>query len=455
MFRLLKNKRNIVYLITGYAAVLLISFIFHYAFYYPEHEIRVESDGIGYYSYLRSVFFDGDIEFSNEFERLGSDDFALPSPDDRTGEGYTPNPFSIGPGILWSPFYICAHMAGYAMNMLGADIVLDGYSGIYVYFCVAGTIFYGYLGLYLLFKMLSIFFSKTISFSVTGFILFGSALFYYMISEYFMSHVHSFFAVTLLLYFIFIRLDRERGSETDWFFAGLISGFAGIIRWQNIGFAIVPAFLLILNTCREYKKAGRKRVFTGLIRRASLFGAGFIIIIIPQMIIIKMIYGFWFGIPQGQAFFSFDILRMFYVLFSPYHGLFQWHPILLFGFAGLILSGFKSLKNLFFLMAFIIQVYIVSLPYDWWAGHSFGMRRLLNSSALLAFGLSGILYALSRKNRAVYRIIYLVFIVFCLINILMSCAYVKSLIPHDIPWSYIQSLESIIFLVRKIMLKLF
>ena len=64
-------------------------------------------DEIGYYSYLPSLILDRDLDLSNNYEigRVGYVDwntFAF----EQTDTGAYDNKFSIGPALLWTPFFL-------------------------------------------------------------------------------------------------------------------------------------------------------------------------------------------------------------------------------------------------------------------------------------------------------------------------------------------------------------
>ena len=68
---------------------------------------RLQSDGFYYFAYLRSIAFDGDVEFSNDYKLLGlGDKVHLFNP---TPTGYAQSAWTIGPAIVWAPFFAVAH----------------------------------------------------------------------------------------------------------------------------------------------------------------------------------------------------------------------------------------------------------------------------------------------------------------------------------------------------------
>ena len=77
---------------------------------------RVASDGIFYYTPLHSLVVDGDLDFANEYRVLGAPAGYF----QRTETGRLPNNFSIGPALLWLPWFVLAHLLG-ALGPLPPD----------------------------------------------------------------------------------------------------------------------------------------------------------------------------------------------------------------------------------------------------------------------------------------------------------------------------------------------
>src|SRR5262249_61907137 len=82
---------------------------------------RIDADAIEYFSHLRSLYFDKDVEFANEYAHfgiLGRRDRSQP-----TATGHHRTTFSVGPALLWLPFYAAGDAVARATGS-----VEDGYS---------------------------------------------------------------------------------------------------------------------------------------------------------------------------------------------------------------------------------------------------------------------------------------------------------------------------------------
>lgn len=114
----------------------------------------------------------------------------------------------------------------------------------------------------------------------------------------------------------------------------------------------------------------------------------------PQMLMWRMTYGHWLVNASRPGYLGRPALLQ--VLFSPRHGLFLWHPLLLVGLAGLVaLARRPGLRRLAVaaLLVFAAQVVINAMPVDWWGNAGFGARRFCSTLPLLSLGLA---YALSK-----------------------------------------------------------
>ncbi len=78
------------------------------------------------------------------------------------------------------------------------------------------------------------------------------------------------------------------------------------------------------------------------------------------------------------------------VLFSGFHGLFAWHPLILLAMAGGFLAARKHLQLIGLLLAFCLQAYVISSWYEWWQGASFGGRMFSSCSFGFVVGLAGL-----------------------------------------------------------------
>ncbi len=114
----------------------------------------------------------------------------------------------------------------------------------------------------------------------------------------------------------------------------------------------------------------------------------------PQFMVWKLLYGRWLTNPQGGGFLDLASPHWVDVLFSANHGFFNWTPLMILGFVGLLL-GLRRDPLLFGggLAVFAATVWINgSVAEGHWAGDdAFGARRFVLVVPLMALGLAAFL----------------------------------------------------------------
>ena len=118
-------------------------------------------------------------------------------PGQYTATGHLNNHFSVGPAILWSPFLITAHLAVLPYDALGGHVPADGYSEPYVLAMAAGTALYGFLAIWISFRLARKYLPERWAFLAALGIWFASSLPVYMYFNPSWSHAHSAFMVAL------------------------------------------------------------------------------------------------------------------------------------------------------------------------------------------------------------------------------------------------------------------
>ncbi|MDP3732061.1 MAG: glycosyltransferase family 39 protein, partial [Candidatus Omnitrophota bacterium] len=304
----------------------------------------VRGDGIHYYAYIRSLVIDGDLRFENEFKdavefnkfpppvlrgikeykptgSIGVAEALLPL----TKTGYTRNQAPVGAPLLWSPFFLLAHLLVIILNRIGIGIPADGYSFPYIFLVSIGSCLYGFIGLILGYKICRRYFSGAISLYATASIWWASSIPAYMYGHPLLSHTASVFCVSLLI-FLFLRI-QDRPSSIRWLGLGFVAGLAIIVRIQDALFLLIPLTELL----RQDYRAIKHRITPGILKIASkniLFLTGFLFGILPQLIVGKVIYGVYtldfYRATQKEFAFNWFSPPIFRVLFSSWHGLFSW-----------------------------------------------------------------------------------------------------------------------------------
>jgi hypothetical protein len=351
----------------------------------------VGSDGAFYYAYLPALIIDGSLDFGNSYAKLLPPE-ALAHPT-LTATGLLPNQFAIGPALLWSPFFLIGHALAAVFRAMGRPVALDGTGYIYQACTLIGSLTYGFLGILIIYRSCRRFFTRAASTMTAILIWLATNVIYYMLAEPSMSHASSLFAVAL-----FIELwlaSRPLPALRQWVLIGLAGGLVALVRLPDATYLALPV-LDALAATKPNIRTHLRHVLPGIIA----FGVAAWIIFIPQMATWQVLYGSPFKsgyLYSDQAFYWLKphILE---VLVSPLHGLFLWHPVLLFATGGLILF-YRQDRRLAALIAagFVVQIYVVSAWWAWSQGDSFGGRMFIGSLPVLALGLGALIeWAIAR-----------------------------------------------------------
>jgi hypothetical protein len=257
----------------------------------------------------------------------------------------------------------------------------------------------------------------------------ATPLVYYMTMEPLMSHTFSAFAVALLMLF---WLDRDtvaregRAAERRpgrWFVLGILSGLAGIIRYQDALFAGLP---LISGTIQAFRNPARFRASI-ILRGVTIAGFFLLGIALPlgvQLAANRYLYGSVLTTGYaGEAFSNRASPRLLATLFSPHSGLLLWSPILGIALAGLgMLTRRRQWLGILLWVGLVIQWYLVSSWHAPHQGDSFGNRMLLNCAVVFGMGLMAWLDTLRAWPRW-HRASLLLFGAFILANAVLAGLY--------------------------------
>lgn len=402
----------------------------------------VYGDGMGYYAPLRSLWFDGDLKVTNEYE------FFANSTSKFGGVARTTYPlpeyskYTFGLGLILSPFFLLGHIAANILRALGFDIKTNGLSWPYEFFYCLGSVSLGIAGLNLSYRAARRFFSRFSSLMAVMGVWFATPLTFYLTLEVSMSHAVSQFLISFFLYLCVVRpWMQERRQQV---LLGLVLGLGTLVRPQDFLFIIAP-IILGLFEAKSGKFLPSKNYWKAI---ATIFLLAFLILI-PQ----AMAYLWQFGkvnyIPylrEGadlgyKASFNWFKPQIINVLFSGFRGLLSWHPLIIMALTGMILLLRKlPILASSLLAAFLLQLYLISSWWSWWQGASFGSRMFSNCSFIFVFGLAALWdYFADRRWQLAAIIVTGFFIVW---NGLLILQYESGMIPPETPISIGQLIEN-------------
>jgi hypothetical protein len=117
------------------------------------------------------------------------------------------------------------------------------------------------------------------------------------------------------------------------------------------------------------------------------------------MIFWNEIYGRPLLIPPGPDVLPLWKPHIFHLLFSTWHGVLPWAPLLLLGVVGLACLPRRRWR-LCAWGAVALQLYTSSILLDWWGGGGFGPRRLVSIVPVAAVGLAFLLQQVLHRRRS-------------------------------------------------------
>lgn len=345
---------------------------------------RLQSDGFYYFAYLRSLSFDGDVNFLNDYRMLGLTD--KPYLFEPTVTGHAPSAWTIGPAIGWAPFFAAGHLAASALHAQGVSISTDGTS--YPYrqaICIAG-LFYALLGAWFAHRFARQYFEARTAAIATAAAIGGSFMLWYALAEPTMTHAPSMAAVAGFAWLW--SATHGRRTMREWMVLGALAGLAGLIRWQNVLFALLPACEVLMALAGAVRRGDRltsRRYLLGGIA----FSAAATVAFVPQMLAWKAIYGSFLAVsPLGPQIHWLNP-QLADILFSSRNGLFAMSPVLYVAAIGLAaFAGRRPSLGVPMFAGIAAMTYFNASIHDWWGSASYGGRRFDGVVPLLVPGLA-------------------------------------------------------------------
>lgn len=303
-----------------------------------------------------------------------------------TETGHLGNHWTVGASLAWYPAFVAANALtrgahqGFNTHAIAAIAFTSALAGLFV--LLSGM------------RLARVQFGNRIAAAAAIAIWFGSPLAWYSLLHASMSHAISAAACAGVV-LLSLRL-REELTLARVFSIGLAIGFACAVRPQNVTIALVPFFFADLRA---------------LLRRAHALLLGALIAALPQLLVSTILYGgpLVFVNIGGRAhsWQMFARFRPLETMFSWYHGLATWTPLLLIAVAGLFLlhRHDRGLARAG-LWTFASQWLVLSVLERWfWGGASFGQRRFDSCTIFFIVGIAAVLHRLPRWLGAITVIV--------------------------------------------------
>ncbi|MBN1478123.1 hypothetical protein JXA47_15305, partial [Candidatus Sumerlaeota bacterium] len=351
-------------------------------------------DESGYYLWLSSMAFDGDLDQSNDMIESGLDpEFISNNFINITPLGVAPNQFSVGPAVIWGTVMGPWILIERAIRTAVDATPLDRLAWHLRLILSLMTLTIGCHAMLMLYHVLRRFHSPGICLASTCVAVLGSPALSYMMALPAMSHTYALWATTMM-WWLALRLwdrgPRSPGME-DWAM-GLAVGLIAIIRWPAVVWAAVPAAIYLSQMIRPGNRLGA-------LGGAAIASVAAMLVFAIQMAAWHGVFGEWLTIPQGRGFLVHEeaSLPLIEVLFSPWNGLFHCHPWLLLALIALPLWMWRAPIPALGALAALGATWVINASAtDWWAGTAFGGRRWIHTMPVFALGWASLLQLLSR-----------------------------------------------------------
>jgi hypothetical protein len=380
----------------------------------------VMGDAVHHYVQLRSAVFDRDLHFENEYVRLYGLKGGEPETEwvhGSTPTGYVRNYMPVGPALVWSPVFLVISSAIWLANVLGVSYPLDGYGRLFQAAAGFSGIIAATIGSWLAFLTASSLFERRVAIWATLAVWLSSSAIYYSLISPTYSHATSMLAVGA--FWLAWTRTRNRQDVPRYAAVGLLVGIAALMRWQDAVLLMVPVGEALL----QWRRGTTTRVAARL--AACVLGA--LVAFAPQMTFWAVVYGQPLAIPQGSGFMKWTEPALWSVLFSGYHGLLTWTPVVALALAGLVLLVRRDRSlGIAALSFFVVSWYVNAAVADWWGGAAFGARRFISCYPLFVLGFAALLDRL-RVHPPVYAAIAIAFTVHTFLLLVQYQAYMHGL----------------------------
>lgn len=384
----------------------------------------INSDGIGYYSYLPALFIYNDMSYSF----MGQKDSPYPGLNsgreifaNKKGDRVV-NKYFAGEAVCILPFFWIADLV-----VRNFEYPRDGFSFWYSFSVVLAGWFYLLLGLYFLRKLLLKLGNSEV---VTAFTILAAflctGLYHYGLEEYYMSHVYSFAFAAIFLERLKTYIDKP--GPLQLILVVFLFGMIVLIRPVNALY--VFSFGIFLNRPSDVS-IFLKNVLSS---RSALFAAFVIIMLLAgiQSVMYYLQTGDLWVYSYGNEHLNFLKPEFINVLFSWRKGLFIYTPLLLLSIPGIYLFGKE--KGWFSAMWLGVLIFLFTwMISSWWIwsyGGGLGMRPFVEVYPLFFIPFASFAaFMFSQKWTAVLLISLTGFLAF--LNLFQEYQYNTGIIPYD------------------------
>ena len=333
--------------------IVLIGLLFVRLNFYIGHQMRPEgykyivwADAIGYYQYLPSLFAGGDFIH----HPYG---FIMP-------DGSVFNKYTCGVAYLQMPFFFLAHAYSYIMGL-----PTTGYTNDYGFALLLAAIVYCFVGLLLMYSVLSKLVKKSVALFTLALLYFGTNLYFYTVGESGLSHVYSFFLFAWIIWKVPHFLTNPSYRNT--LILGLATALAVLVRPTNLLFSL----LLLLYGVYSWADFKKRSVFLISNTHKFLIMAFIaVLIFIPQMyywyntVGKLLVYSYNYSVTANETFIYWKNPKIFQVLGGPVSGWLVYSPVMVLSLIGLLMARRSKTFNVPAIATIFLLILYINA--SWW-----------------------------------------------------------------------------------------
>jgi len=421
----LKSKLLIFFVLFLFTAI-----VFNRASAWKE-AYALQWDKAGYYVYLPAIFIHKDLSHLSFYQPL-LEKYKLVAGtfDPCYGCHVQPetkkvlNKYPLGVALAELPFFLIAHL----YTSLSQPGLADGFSSGYQLSVLLATIFWSFVGLWHLRKLLLRYFANdAVVFLTLSGIALGTNFYYYSAFDGGMSHAFSFafFAIALRYTDHFFTSSRLSHACIAALFAGMIV----IARPTNILFCLLLIFWQVNDFASL--KARLQLWASNYLKVLAAIGI-FLLVVSLQIGYWKFVTGHWIYYSYEGEGFNFTNPSIVDGLLSYRKGWFVYTPL-----AFLSLWGFRALGKIYprlpLLLVFYlaVNIYVIFSWSQWSYGGGFGSRPFIEAYVVIAFPLAALLQWALHSGK-LFRTLFITFFFSCIaLNIWQSYQFSRGIIPPD------------------------
>jgi hypothetical protein len=354
----------------------------------PSQLMLQGTDDSFYYFWVRSAIVEGDLDFRNDLMHAPTID--EPARQRALAEPLTPlgrvrNKYPIGWAVATLPLFLVAHALA-----LAGGAAADGWQPVYFIVIWLGHTAYAVLGLFAARRVLARFMdggAATIG-VLAGWL--ASPLLYYQSARISLPH-GLVFTLVALLYDRALAGQEDPAGRAPWVIGGFVAGLILITRPICAPYLLFPLFIFgRLLAAPATRAIAIRQVAWALLPALALVAL--------QLFAQRQLHGAWRFDTYDSEPFHFARPELLATFFSPQHGWFYWHPLLLVGGLAFGLAVLRGRLPWEWLLSLALIAYINAAWWCWWWGSSFGNRSFEGATLFIMAGF-GLLWAQTHQLR--------------------------------------------------------